>query len=36
MKIKRLETFCNEFVGFVCVTTDSGHKGWGQVSPYNA
>nr|WP_316654099.1 mandelate racemase/muconate lactonizing enzyme family protein [uncultured Gellertiella sp.] len=36
MKISRLETFCNEFVGFVRVTTDSGHQGWGQVSTYNA
>jgi L-alanine-DL-glutamate epimerase-like enolase superfamily enzyme len=36
MKIKRLETFCDEFVGFVRVTTEEGHQGWGQVSPYNA
>jgi L-alanine-DL-glutamate epimerase-like enolase superfamily enzyme len=36
MKIKKLETFCNEFVGFVRVTTDTGHQGWGQVSTYNA
>jgi L-alanine-DL-glutamate epimerase-like enolase superfamily enzyme len=36
MKIKKLETFCNAFVGFVRVTTDHGHQGWGQVSTYNA
>lgn len=36
MKINRLETFCNEFVGFVRVTTNSGDEGWGQVSTYNA
>ena len=36
MKIARLETFCNAFVGFVRVTTDSGEQGWGQVSTYNA
>ena len=36
MKIRKLETFCNEFVGFVRVTTDDGRQGWGQVSPYNA
>lgn len=36
MKIKRIETFCTEFVGFVRVTTDDGAQGWGQVSAYNA
>jgi L-alanine-DL-glutamate epimerase-like enolase superfamily enzyme len=36
MKIAKLETFCNEFVGFVRVTTDTGDQGWGQVSTYNA
>src|ERR1700752_3633905 len=36
MKIKRLETFCNAFVGFVRVTTAGGREGWGQVSPYQA
>jgi L-alanine-DL-glutamate epimerase-like enolase superfamily enzyme len=36
LKIKRLETFCNENVGFVRVTTADGNTGWGQVSPYNA
>ena len=36
MKIHKLETFCNEFVGFVRVTTDTGNQGWGQVSTYNS
>lgn len=36
MKIKSIETFCTEFVGFVRVTTDSGAQGWGQVSTYNS
>ncbi len=36
MLISKLETFANERVGFVRVTTDSGDTGWGQVSTYNA
>ena len=36
MKIKKLETFCNEFVGFVRATSETGAQGWGQVSTYNA
>jgi len=36
MKIAKLETFTNEFVGFVRLTTDTGDQGWGQVSTYNA
>jgi L-alanine-DL-glutamate epimerase-like enolase superfamily enzyme len=36
MKIKRLETFSNRYVGFVRVTTDDGREGWGQMSTYNA
>ena len=36
MKIQRIETFCNPFVGFVRVSTDDGRQGWGQVAPYNA
>jgi L-alanine-DL-glutamate epimerase-like enolase superfamily enzyme len=36
MKIQRLETFCNSFVGFARVATDDGREGWGQFSPYNA
>ena len=36
MKIKSIETFCTEFVGFVRVTLESGEQGWGQVSTYNS
>jgi len=36
MKISKLETFCNEFVGFVRVTAETGATGWGQVSTYNS
>lgn len=36
MKIADIETFTNEFVCFVKVTTDSGETGWGQVAPYCA
>jgi L-alanine-DL-glutamate epimerase-like enolase superfamily enzyme len=36
MKIKRIETFSTQFVGFVRITTDDGSQGWGQVSTYNA
>ncbi len=36
MKIKKLETWCNAFVGFVRATSDTGAMGWGQVSTYHA
>lgn len=36
MKIDKLETFSNEFVCFVRLTTDAGDIGWGQTSTYNA
>ena len=36
MKIATLETFTNQFVCFVRVTSDSGATGWGQTSTYNA
>jgi L-alanine-DL-glutamate epimerase-like enolase superfamily enzyme len=36
MRIKKIETFCDPFVGFVRITTDDGSEGWGQVSPYHA
>jgi len=36
VKISRLETFHDEFVCFVRVTTDGGASGWGQTSTYNA
>jgi L-alanine-DL-glutamate epimerase-like enolase superfamily enzyme len=35
-KIKSIETFTDEFVCFVKVTTDEGLEGWGQTSTYNA
>jgi L-alanine-DL-glutamate epimerase-like enolase superfamily enzyme len=36
LKIRSLETFSNEFVCFVRLTTDGGQVGWGQTSTYNA
>ena len=36
MKIKKIETFSNKFVGFVKVTTEDGSSGWGQVSTYHS
>src|SRR5580704_1926466 len=36
MQIATLETFTNQFVCFVRVTSDSGATGWGQTSTYNA
>lgn len=36
MKVRKLETFCDRYVGFVRITTDDGAQGWGQVSTYNA
>ena len=36
MKLKRIETFANPFVGFVRVTAEDGSQGWGQVSTYNS
>lgn len=35
-RIVRLETFHNEFVCFVRVTSEDGFTGWGQTSTYNA
>lgn len=35
-RIAKLETFANEFVCFVRLTTDAGEIGWGQTSTYNA
>lgn len=34
--ISKIETFSNEFVCFVKVTSDEGDIGWGQVAPYHA
>lgn len=36
MDIKTIETFTDEFVCFVRVTTQDGASGWGQVAPYFA
>ena len=36
MKIKTIETFCNEFICFVRISADQGSQGWGQVAPYHA
>jgi len=36
VKIKTIESFCTEFVGFVRVTAEDGTQGWGQVATYNA
>jgi L-alanine-DL-glutamate epimerase-like enolase superfamily enzyme len=36
MKITKVESFSNSFVGFVRVTAEDGSTGWGQVSTYNA
>ncbi len=36
MKIRRIETFCDRYVGFVRITDETGAQGWGQVSNYNA
>ena len=36
IRIARLETYTDEFVCFVKLTTDDGAVGWGQTSTYNA
>lgn len=36
MHISKIETFTDEFVCFVRVTTNDGLSGWGQVAPYHA
>lgn len=36
MKLKKIETFTTEFVGFVRVTMEDGSTGWGQVSTYHS
>lgn len=36
MRIIRLETFTDRFIGFVRATVEDGSQGWGQVSTYNA
>lgn len=36
MKIVKLETFSNDYVGFVRLTAEDGTTGWGQLSTYNS
>jgi L-alanine-DL-glutamate epimerase-like enolase superfamily enzyme len=36
MKLQKIETFTNQFVGFVRVTMEDGSRGWGQVSTYHS
>jgi L-alanine-DL-glutamate epimerase-like enolase superfamily enzyme len=36
MRITRIESFCDTFVGFVRLTCEDGARGWGQISTYNA
>lgn len=36
MKLLSIESFTNEFVGFVRVTAEDGLQGWGQVSTYHS
>jgi L-alanine-DL-glutamate epimerase-like enolase superfamily enzyme len=36
MRIVKIESFCDAFVGFVRVTDAEGAKGWGQLSTYNS
>lgn len=36
MRIMRIETFCNQFVGFTRVTDETGATGWGQMSTYHS
>ena len=36
LRITSIETFCNEFVGFVRITDEAGLEGWGQVSTYHS
>ena len=36
MKLKSIETFTTQDVGFVRVTAEDGSQGWGQVSTYHA
>ena len=36
MKLKSIETFTTQDVGFVRVTTQDGAQGWGQVSTYHS
>ncbi len=35
-KITKIESFSNEYIGFVRLTNEDGAQGWGQVSTYNS
>lgn len=35
-QLQQIETWCNQFVGFVKVTMADGASGWGQVSTYHS
>lgn len=36
MKIRCIETFCDQYTGFVRLTDETGAQGWGQLSNYNS
>ena len=36
MKIRCIETFCDQYTGFVRLTDEAGAQGWGQLSNYNS
>ena len=36
MRIVKLESFCNRYVGFLRLTDESGAQGWGQFSTYHS
>ncbi|MBP5857486.1 mandelate racemase/muconate lactonizing enzyme family protein [Marivibrio halodurans] len=36
MKVRSLESFCTQFIGFLRVTDEAGNQGWGQFSTYNS
>jgi L-alanine-DL-glutamate epimerase-like enolase superfamily enzyme len=36
MRIQKIETFTNRYIGFVRITAEDGSSGWGQVSTYNS
>ena len=36
MRINLIESFCNQYVGFVRVVAEDGSLGWGQLSTYNS
>ena len=36
MRLTTIETFTNQYIGFVRLTREDGAQGWGQVSTYNS